>query len=83
MSPALRKTLSLRQHEIAKAIGGWIDAPVTPQKPKGVIDEDWIAKANKWWKDNWRCLYPPQLSQPPYCLADTLGLINLKEMADE
>lgn len=47
-----------------------------------MIDDDWIAKANQWWKDNWRCMYPPPVNQPPYILADSLGLINLKEMAD-
>lgn len=81
MSPALKKTLSLRQHEIAKALGGRIDAP---KKSPGVIDDEWIKKANEWWAKNVRCwagLWGP-LAQPPYILADSLGLINLKEMVD-
>lgn len=46
MSPALKKTLSLRQHEIARAIGGRIDAPAKaepapPEPPLPVIPLGW------------------------------------------
>ena len=82
VTPALLTVLKARQIEIAARLGKPLGAP----KPKGVLDEAWIKKANQWWKENVRCwvgLWPQSLAQPPYILADTLGLIDLKEMSDE
>jgi hypothetical protein len=77
MTAEIRKVLTLEQHNIAKALGGTL-AP--PTKPTGVIDDNWIDKANAWWKEHCNFLGIRPLAQPPYILGDTLGLINLKEM---